>query len=117
MPELQFLGPEQKRETDVNTLRNHLETLLVLVTKGGEAGKSWVQDAGAYVIIRELHLETGDEAVREVCERVVQILMGDDADGDGELDRQGTLEAASGGKMITQRQEEEDDDDKVIEIF
>ena len=97
--------------------RNHLETLFLLVTKGGEAGKTIVKEAGTYVIIRELHLEVEDEAVREVCERVVQVLMGDEVDGEAISGGQGRFEAVSAGKMVTQKEEEENEDDKIVEIF
>ena len=127
--ELQFLGPEQKRESDLNIIRNHLETLFLLVTKGGEKGKEIVKEAGAYVIIRELHLEVEDEGAREVCERIVQVLMGDEGDCEGlpATSEAGTTSgvsmtgagiAASAGKMVTQTEEpNDDDDDKIVEIF
>lgn len=117
LTELQFLGPEQRREGDLNILRNHLETLFLIVTKGAETGKKTVKEAGAYVIIRELHLEVEDEGVREVCERVVQVLMGDELEGEGVPNRQGMLETANGGSMVTQREVEDDDDDQIVEIF
>ncbi len=101
----------------MNILRNHLESLFLIVTKGGETGKNTVKEAGAYVIIRELHLEVEDEAVREVCERVVQVLMGDEVDGGGGSSGKGRLEAASGGRMVKQREEDEDEDDQIVEIF
>jgi len=117
LAELQFLGPEHRREEDIKIIRNHLETLFLIVTKGGEMGKNTIKEAGAYVIIRELHLEVEDEAVREVCERVVQVLMGDEVDGEDTQNRQRRLGAASGGTMVTQREAEEDDDDQIVEIF
>lgn len=117
LAELQFLGPEHRREEDIKIIRNHLETLFLIVTKGGEMGKNTIKEAGAYVIIRELHLEVEDEAVREVCERVVQVLMGDEVDGEDTQNRQRRLGAASGGSMVTQREAEEDDDDQIVEIF
>ncbi len=127
MLELQFLGPEQKRESDLNIIRNHLETLFLLGTKGGEKGNDMVKEAGAYVIIRELHLEVEDESVREVCERVVQVLMGDEGEGlpaaseattAGGSSKRAVGIAASAGKMVMQREEQDDDDDdKIVEIF
>ena len=117
LPELQFLGPEQKRESNPNIVRNHLETLFLLITKGGDSGKNAVRDAGTYVIVRELHLEIEDEAVREVCERVVQVLMGDEVGDEAIPEGQGNFEAASAGKMVTQKEEEEGEDDKIVEIF
>ena len=101
----------------MDIIRNHLETLFLLVTKGGEAGKKIVKEAGTYVIIRELHLEVEDEAVREVCDRVVQVLMGDEVDGVAISEGQGKFAAASAGKMVTQKEEEENEDDKIVEIF
>lgn len=80
-------------------------------------GKNTIKEAGAYVIIRELHLEVEDEAVREVCERVVQVLMGDEVDGEDTQNRQRRLGTTTGGSMVTQREAEEDDDDQIVEIF
>ena len=118
IPELQYLGPEQKREPDLNTIRNHVDTLFLLVTKGGDSGKNIIKDAGTYVIIRELHLEVEDEAVQEVCERVVQVLMGDEIERerapDGQTASGGQL--ASSGSMVTQK-EDENEDDKIVEVF
>lgn len=86
-----------------------------------------VKEAGAYVIIRELHLEVEDESVREVCERVVQVLMGDEGEGlpaaseattAGGSSKRAVGIAASAGKMVMQREEQDDDDDdKIVEIF
>ena len=36
---------------------------------------------GAYTVLRECHVEVEDEGIRENCERCVQLLMGDEAEG------------------------------------
>lgn len=80
LPELQYLGAEQVREKDVRVLAALLESLYLLVVKGGRRA---VADAGAYVVVRECHVEVEDEGVREVCERLVQVLMQEEEEGEG----------------------------------
>ncbi len=53
----------------------------MLLGKGGREVRMGIKEAGAYLVVRELHLEIEDEGVRAVCERVVDVLMIDDEDG------------------------------------
>ncbi|CAD6565203.1 MAG: hypothetical protein ASARMPRED_006509 [Alectoria sarmentosa] len=99
LPEVcQYLGEEQHaQEKDVRILKIHLETLFLLSTRGGVAGARLVMESGTYPVIRELHLEVEDEGVRRGCERLVDVLMGDEAVTDGE--------------------DEDEDDDEIVPIF
>ena len=82
LPEVcQYLGNEHVQEKDVQILKTHVETLFLLSTRGGLDGTRLVKESGTYPLIRELHLDVEDEGVRRACERLVDVLMGDDAVG------------------------------------
>lgn len=82
LPEVcQYLGVEHVQEKDVKILKIHLETLFLLSTRGGVEGARLVKESGTYPVIRELHLDVEDEEVRRGCERLVDVLMGDEAVG------------------------------------
>ena len=82
LPEVcQYLGKEHVQEKDVQILKTHLETLFLLSTRGGVNGTRLVKESGTYPLIRELHLDVEDEGVRRGCEKLVDVLMGDDAVG------------------------------------
>ncbi|KAM0805992.1 hypothetical protein BDR22DRAFT_906741 [Usnea florida] len=82
LPEIcQYLGKDHVQEKDVQILKIHLETLFLLSTRGGLDGTRLVKESGTYPLIRELHLDVEDEGVRRACERLVDVLMGDDAVG------------------------------------
>lgn len=139
----QYLGSEHVREEDVGVLKIHLETLWLLCTRaaGGE-GTRLVKAMGTYPVIRELHLEVEDEGVRSGCERLVDVIMGDEGVG-------GSHESAGGvgggshqsestgagtgmmplsqdgktneraGRMVTQLDDDDDeeDDNAIVPIF
>ena len=94
---------------------------LFLIAGRSEEGKKMCEEGGVYLVIRELHLEVEDEGVRELCERLVGVLMGgveeDEMRATGGPRDEGERE--SRGTMVTQVEEEEDDDDddQVVEIF
>ncbi|KAF6235096.1 hypothetical protein HO173_006723 [Letharia columbiana] len=134
LPEVcQYLGDEHVREKDVKILKIHLETLFLLSTRGGVEGARLVKESGMYPVIRELHLEVEDEGVRRGCERLVDVLMGDEAAGgshevvdgkrDGNVGRVGDARSedmgGGVGRMVTQVMdgEEDDEDDEIVPIF
>ncbi|KAL8789225.1 MAG: hypothetical protein Q9195_006934 [Heterodermia aff. obscurata] len=116
LPELQYLGSEQVRESNVDILKGLLEALYLLVTRGdvesekagkGREGKRVVKEAGTYLVIRELHLGVEDEGVREGCERLVDVLMGEEMErGEEKVGDSSAVEDV-----------EEDDEEKIVEIF
>lgn len=121
LPELQYLGPEQQRESDPAVLTRILEVLYLLVVKGDMEAKETVRAGGTYYVVRELHLAVEDEGVREGCERLVQVLMQEDGEGDE------STTAESQGRMLTENlkdvkvgennNDDDDDDDRVVQIF
>ena len=76
LPDLQLLPPDKKRESDKEVIVTHVETLTLLTTTRQEREK--VRAAGVYPVIRVLHEAVEDEGVREVCERLVNVLMRDE---------------------------------------
>lgn len=119
LPELQYLGPDQVREEDVEVMKQLLEALYLLVVRGdrlgeetdeGRGGKRAVKCAGTYLVVRELHKDVEDEGVREGCERLVDVLMSIE-DGEGERVTEVGNEEHDGGE------ENDDDEDKIVEIF
>ena len=125
--ECQFLGEEHRQERDMEILKTHLETLWLLATRGGVEGRRIVKERGTYPVIRELHLQIEDEGLRRGCERLVDVLMGDEiaslskgAANGGDVIEMGN--AAAEGNMITQtpaedEDEDEDEDNAIVPIF
>lgn len=97
LPDLQLLPPDKQRDPDHNIVQTHVETLMLLTTT--REGREHLRSIGVYPIIRETHLRVDDEGVREACERLVQVLMRDEADP-------GTDAGAA----------EEDEDDRIVEV-
>lgn len=74
MPEdLQLLPPTKRREDDLSILLNLVETLILL--EGTQKGRETMREAKVYPVIRQLHAGMEDDAVRDACERFVQIIM------------------------------------------
>lgn len=125
--ECQYLTEEHQQERDLEILKIHLETLWLLATRGGVEGRRLVKDGGTYLVIRELHLQIEDESVREGCERIVDVIIGDEVLGGSheKLDARAKhgaikdVDAQGGGKMITLAdvEEDEDEDDAIVPIF
>ena len=121
LPELQLLPETQRREPDHDILTTHLETLLLLTTT--RAGRDVLRRAGVYPVLRLLHDEVEDDAVREADERVVGVLLRDEAPEEGE----------EGGEVVKEMDNmkgdgrknrsdighggDGDDDEKIEEIF
>lgn len=76
LDDLQLLPPDKERESDAEIIKAHVETLMLLTT--GRKGRDILRAIKVYPVIRELHLAVEDEGVREVCERLVQVLMRDE---------------------------------------
>lgn len=96
LPDLQLLPPDKQRDPDNSIIQTHVETLTLLTTT--REGRDYMRRINVYPIIRETHLRVEDDGVREACERLVQVLMRDEAEPGAE----GTGE--------------EDDDEKVVEV-
>lgn len=110
-------------------LKIHLETLFLLATRGGVEGRRLIREGGTYPVVRELHLDVEEEGVRRGCERLVDVVMGDEAVGGSHekigaagVERTGKQEdgpIGDGGRMVTQADVEEDDDEdnEIVPIF
>ncbi|KAI1465860.1 DUF383-domain-containing protein [Daldinia caldariorum] len=100
LPDLQLLPPDKQRDSDPNIIQTHVETLLLLSST--REGRDHMRNVKVYPIIRETHLRVDDEGVRDACERLVQVLMRDEAEP-GTDDRI---------KEIG----DDDDDDQIVEV-
>ncbi|KLU86213.1 hypothetical protein MAPG_05230 [Magnaporthiopsis poae ATCC 64411] len=84
LPDLQLLPPDKKREADHNIVLTHVETLTLLTTT--KEGRDFMREVKVYPIIRETHLRVEHDGVKDACERLVQVLMRDEAEEAEELD-------------------------------
>lgn len=107
LEELQLLEPDKEREKDIEIMKTHIETLLLLTTT--REGRDHLRKIKVYPIVRELHLQVDDEGVREACDRLVQVIMRkEEGEEDGEEE--------TGAKITEIREDEEDEDEKIVEI-
>jgi len=129
LPDLQLLPPDKNRDSDPSIIQTHVETLMLLTTT--REGRDTLRAIRVYPIIRETHLHVENEDVREVCERLVQVLMRGE-EGDEEVDAGMTassrdiaqdkhLQAAGGSGNWAKVQEvdsgeDDEDDDRIIEV-
>ncbi|OTA76146.1 hypothetical protein M434DRAFT_88162 [Hypoxylon sp. CO27-5] len=102
LPDLQLLPPDKERDADPNIIQTHIETLLLLSST--REGRDRMRDVKVYPIIRETHLRVDNEGVRDACERLVQVLMRDEAD------------PKKGGGVEEVGEDNNDDDDQIIEV-
>jgi hypothetical protein len=127
LPDLQLLPPDKRRDPDHTIIQTHVETLMLLTTT--RQGRDILREIRVYPIIREAHLHTENDDVREACERLVQVLMRDE-EGDEKVDEgMKRLQRApkktfdhpqampgKGSWAQIEQEEEEDDDDKIVEV-
>lgn len=129
LPDLQLLPPDKNRDSDPGIVRTHVETLMLLTTT--REGRDTLRAIKVYPIIRETHLHVENEDVREVCERLVQVLMRDE-EGEEKVDagmralsrdvtQEKHLQVAGGlGNWAKVQEvdsdEDDEDDDKIIEV-
>ncbi|KAF3901898.1 hypothetical protein ABW21_db0203582 [Orbilia brochopaga] len=76
--EVQLLPPDKERESDNSIVSTHLESIMLLTTS--REVRDMLRGKQVYPIIREVHMAVEDESVRDVCERLVNVLMRDEAD-------------------------------------
>lgn len=127
-PECQFLGEDHRAEGDVGVVRTLVETLVLVCERGGRKGRGLVWRVGAYAVVRECHLRWEDEGVRAGCERVVDLIMGEEVEGGSGMGMLGEAGAGGvadgrvggGGGMVTDAvgvEEVEDEEDEIVPIF
>nr|XP_056710565.1 protein HGH1 homolog [Euleptes europaea] len=74
--DLQYLPPEKQREPDPDIRKMLLEAILLLTAT--KPGRQVVRQRGTYFILRELHKWEVDPGVRTACEKLIQVLIGDE---------------------------------------
>lgn len=107
--ELQFLPSTKKRESEFHIIVTYVECLLLLSST--KEIRQYLRDKSVYSIIRLLHLHVTNEEVQESCDRLVQILMRDDAH-----DIEDPNEVLQ-HKSSIDNDNEDDDEDEIIEII
>lgn len=113
LDELQLLEPDKEREKDLEIMKTHLESLLLLSTTPED--REVLRRIKVYPIVRECHLHIDDEDVREACDRVVQIIMRKE-EGEEEDIPEGV--GGDSGRMVELKNEdEEDEDEKIVDIL
>lgn len=115
LDELQLLEPDKARETDVEIVKSHLETLLLFTTT--PEGREVLRKVKVYPIVRECHLHVEDDEVREACDRVVQILMRNEEGEEEEIPDMGPAAGGSGKMIELKAEEDEDEDDQLVEVL
>lgn len=108
LEDLQLLPPDKEREKDHEILKTHLETLLLLTST--REGRDKLRETKVYPIVRECHLHTDDDGVREGCDRLVQVIMRDE-EGEGKDGPQ------TGFVDELPAEEDEDEEEQMIEIL
>ncbi|KAG0681362.1 hypothetical protein C6P42_004203 [Pichia californica] len=102
--ELQFLDDDRKIEPLSDIICVHLESLLLLCST--RKGREILREKSVYPLVRELHKESKDEMIAELCDRVVQMLMRDEAE-----DKDDSEELNEIKDMLEKVEEIKDDDD------
>ncbi|XP_037658758.1 protein HGH1 homolog [Choloepus didactylus] len=74
--DLQYLPPDKQREPDADVRKMLIEAIMLLTAT--VPGRQQVRDQGAYLILRELHSWEPEPDVRVACEKLIQVLIGDE---------------------------------------
>lgn len=82
--ELQLLGPDKRREPQPDIICTHLESLLLLCTT--RRLRDELRAKAVYPLIKILHTAVELEEVADLCDRLVQMLMRDEAHDAGDSD-------------------------------
>ena len=130
LPDLQLLPPDKERDSDPTIMQTHIETLMLLTTT--RMGRDVLRNIKVYPIIRETHLRVENDDVREMCERLVQVLMRDEEGEEKPMPNMRMLQRpdsnvpkpfgrigngdSSGSWAIQSAKDDDDDDDKIVEV-
>lgn len=98
--ELQLLPEDKKRDPVESIICTHLESILLLCTT--KEMREYLREKSVYALTRELHKAADTEEIVSLCDRVVQMLMRDEAP-----EPRDQMEVDS----------EEEDDDKIVEVL
>lgn len=111
--ELQFLDDNKQVETVKEIIAVHLESLLLLCST--RKGRDFLRSKSVYPLVRELHKETKDETITELCDRLVQMLKRDEGEQKGDAEEieeiKDILEKVEGVESDVEMKDKSDDDD------
>ncbi|XP_072781240.1 protein HGH1 homolog isoform X2 [Taeniopygia guttata] len=74
--DLQYLPPEHRREEEPEIRKMLLETLMLLAAT--KAGRQQLRRRGSYLVLRELHGWERHPEVLGACQKLIQVLIGDE---------------------------------------
>uniref|UniRef100_A0A8C8VSV4 Protein HGH1 homolog n=1 Tax=Peromyscus maniculatus bairdii TaxID=230844 RepID=A0A8C8VSV4_PERMB len=74
--DLQYLPPDKQREPDADIRKMLIEAIMLLTATA--PGRQQIRDQGAYLILRELYNWEPEADVRIACEKLIQVLIGDE---------------------------------------
>lgn len=74
--DLQYLAPDKHRESDPDIRKMLIEAIMLLTATA--PGRQQVRDQGSYLILRELHSWEPEPDVRVACEKLIQVLIGNE---------------------------------------
>uniref|UniRef100_A0A8C8VGD8 Protein HGH1 homolog n=1 Tax=Pelusios castaneus TaxID=367368 RepID=A0A8C8VGD8_9SAUR len=74
--DLQYLPQDKQREMDPDIRKMLLEAILLLTAT--KAGRQLVKEKGTYLVLRELHQWETEPGVLAACEKLIQVLIGDE---------------------------------------
>ncbi|XP_053414318.1 protein HGH1 homolog isoform X2 [Nycticebus coucang] len=74
--DLQYLPSDKQREPNADIRKMLIEAIMLLTATA--PGRQQVRDQGAYLILRELHSWEPEPDVRAACEKLIQVLIGDE---------------------------------------
>uniref|UniRef100_A0A452SV05 Protein HGH1 homolog n=1 Tax=Ursus americanus TaxID=9643 RepID=A0A452SV05_URSAM len=74
--DLQYLPPDKQREPDADIRKMLIEAIMLLTATA--PGRQQVRNQGAYLILRELHSWEPEPDVQVTCEKLIQVLIGDE---------------------------------------
>ncbi|KAI6247632.1 hypothetical protein HI914_04366 [Erysiphe necator] len=108
LEECQLLPDSKKREDDPMILSLHLESLLLLTST--RAGRDQLRKIRVYPIIRQLHLAIESHCVKDICDRLVNVLMRDEEDTKEESGNKSAI------VNLVEHLPDKDDEDKILDV-
>jgi hypothetical protein len=116
--ELQLLPEDKARDPVLEVVCVHLESLLLLCTT--RQVRDYLREKSVYPLIRELHKNSENEDIQDLCDRLVQMLMRDeDPHGPEEIitkEQVGDVEPEADVEMIVE-DVSSDDDKEIVEVL
>ncbi|XP_064297999.1 protein HGH1 homolog [Phalacrocorax carbo] len=74
--DLQYLPQDKQREEEPDIRKMLLEAIMLLTAT--KAGRNIVREKGTYLVLRELHRWEREPDVLAACEKLIQVLIGDE---------------------------------------